>query len=47
MDYCAGGEIYDHCINYGSPVDESLVRIIAAQIVLAIKYIHEKDCVYR
>ena len=46
MDYCPGGELYFHLTRSG-PFQEHKARFYAAQIVLALEYLHSKDIVYR
>ena len=46
LDYCAGGELFFHLSKVGR-FDERRASFYAAEIVLALSYIHEMDIVYR
>lgn len=46
LDYCAGGELFFHLSKVGK-FQEPRAAFYAAEIVLALAYIHELDIVYR
>ncbi len=46
LDYCAGGELFFHLSKVGK-FQESRASFYAAEIVLALEYIHQLDIVYR
>jgi len=46
LDYCAGGELFFHLSKVGK-FQESRARFYAAEIVLAIAYVHKLDIIYR
>ncbi len=46
LEYCPGGEIFFHLSRVGN-FDEEVTRFYAAQILLAIKYLHSNDIIYR
>eukprot|EP00735_Rhodelphis_limneticus_P007646 TRINITY_DN20230_c0_g1::TRINITY_DN20230_c0_g1_i1::g.30313::m.30313 TRINITY_DN20230_c0_g1::TRINITY_DN20230_c0_g1_i1::g.30313 ORF type:complete len:514 (-),score=40.82,sp/P28178/PK2_DICDI/46.39/6e-106,Pkinase/PF00069.20/2.9e-68,Pkinase_Tyr/PF07714.12/1.1e-31,PX/PF00787.19/6.9e-18,APH/PF01636.18/9.8,APH/PF01636.18/0.002,Kinase-like/PF14531.1/1.1e+02,Kinase-like/PF14531.1/0.0017,Pkinase_C/PF00433.19/9.6,Pkinase_C/PF00433.19/0.3 TRINITY_DN20230_c0_g1_i1:290-1831(-) len=46
MDYCPGGELFFHLKRYGS-FDEHIARFFAAELVLALEYLHRLGIVYR
>ena len=46
LDYCAGGELFFHLGKLGK-FPEVRARFYAAEIVLAISYVHNLDIVYR
>jgi len=46
LDYCAGGELFFHLGKLGK-FPEPRAAFYAAEIVLAISYVHELDIVYR
>ena len=46
LDYCAGGELFFHLSKVGK-FSESRAAFYAAEIVLALEYIHQLDIVYR
>jgi len=46
LDYCAGGELFFHLSKVGK-FPEPRARYYAAEIVLAMAYVHELDIVYR
>jgi len=46
LDYCAGGELFFHLSKVGK-FQESRARFYAAEIVLAIAYVHQLDIIYR
>lgn len=46
LDYCAGGELFFHLGQHGR-FPESLAVFYAAEMVLALKHLHEKGVVYR
>lgn len=46
LDYCAGGELFFHLGKLGK-FQESRARFYAAEIVLAISYVHSLDIIYR
>lgn len=46
MDYCPGGELFFH-IQRVERFNEEAVKFYAAQMVLAIHYLHENNIIYR
>lgn len=46
LDYCAGGELFFHLGKLGK-FPESRARFYAAEITLAISYVHSLDIIYR
>jgi len=46
LDYCAGGELFFHLGKLGK-FTESRSRFYAAEIILAISYVHSLDIIYR
>lgn len=46
LDYCAGGELFFHLGKLGK-FTESRSRFYAAEIILAISYVHDLDIIYR
>jgi serine/threonine protein kinase len=46
LDYCAGGELFFHLGKLGK-FPEPRARFYAAEITLAISYVHELDIIYR
>lgn len=46
LDYCAGGELFFHLGKVGR-FPEVRARFYAAQIILALEYIHSLDIIYR
>mmetsp|Transcript_28170 Transcript_28170/g.45257 ORF Transcript_28170/g.45257 Transcript_28170/m.45257 type:complete len:487 (-) Transcript_28170:720-2180(-) len=46
MEYCAGGELFQHMQRQGV-FSESRTCLYAAEIVLALEFLHEKGIVYR
>ncbi|GFH54727.1 hypothetical protein CTEN210_11203 [Chaetoceros tenuissimus] len=46
LDYCAGGELFFHLSKVGK-FNEHRASFYAAEIVLALEYIHQLDIVYR
>ena len=46
LDYCAGGELFFHLSKVGR-FDEQRAAFYAAEIVLALDYVHQLDVVYR
>jgi serine/threonine protein kinase len=46
LDYCAGGELFFHLGKEGK-FDERRARFYAAQIILALEYLHDLGIVYR
>jgi RAC serine/threonine-protein kinase len=46
LDYCAGGELFFHLGKLGK-FKESRSRFYAAEIILAISYVHTLDIIYR
>lgn len=46
LDYCAGGELFFHLGKLGK-FPEPRARFYAAEIILAIKYVHSLDIIYR
>lgn len=46
LDYCAGGELFFHLGKVGR-FDESRSKFYAAQIILALEYVHKMGVIYR
>jgi len=46
LDYCPGGELFFH-LGRASKFEEARARFYAAQIVLALEYLHSRGIVYR
>jgi RAC serine/threonine-protein kinase len=46
LDYCAGGELFFHLGKVGRFTEER-AKFYAAQIILALEYVHSLDIVYR
>ena len=46
LDYCAGGELFFHLGKEGR-FSENRARFYAAEIILAISYVHSLDIIYR
>ncbi|CAD8181669.1 unnamed protein product [Paramecium octaurelia] len=46
LDYCKGGDLSYHIANQGKFTEEA-TRFYAAEILLAIEYLHTKDIIYR
>jgi serine/threonine protein kinase len=46
LDYCAGGELFFHLGKVGR-FTEDRARFYAAQITLALEYVHGLDIIYR
>ena len=46
LDYCAGGELFFHLGKLGK-FPESRARFYAAEIILAVSYVHSLDIIYR
>jgi len=46
LDYCAGGELFFHLGKLGK-FPEHRARFYAAEIILAISYVHSLDIIYR
>ncbi|CAD8085494.1 unnamed protein product [Paramecium primaurelia] len=46
LDYCQGGDLSYHIANQGK-FSEEAARFYAAEIILAIEYLHTKDIIYR
>jgi serine/threonine protein kinase len=46
LDYCAGGELFFHLGKLGK-FPEPRARFYAAEIILAIRYVHSLDIIYR
>ena len=46
LDYCAGGELFFHLGKLGT-FPEDRARFYAAEIILAISYVHSLDIIYR
>jgi len=46
LDYCPGGELFFH-LGRSSKFEEARARFYAAQIVLALEYLHTRGIVYR
>ena len=46
MEYCEGGELFDHIVNEGRIPESDSAKIIR-QILSAIKYLHDKNIAHR
>ena len=46
IDYCSGGDLSEHLVSKGTFTQEE-TKIIAAQIILALEYIHNLNVIYR
>ena len=46
LDYCAGGELFFHLGKVGRFTEERSM-FYAAQIILALEYVHKMDVIYR
>ena len=46
LDYCPGGELFFHLGKVGR-FPEERARFYAAQITLALEYVHQMDVIYR
>ena len=46
LEYCPGGEIFFHLSRVGN-FDEEVTRFYAAQILLAMRYLHTNDIIHR
>ena len=46
LDYCAGGELFFHLGKVGR-FPEDRAKFYAAQITLALEYVHGLDIIYR
>jgi serine/threonine protein kinase len=46
LDYCSGGELFFHLGKVGR-FPESRAKFYAAQIVLALEYVHQRGIIYR
>jgi serum/glucocorticoid-regulated kinase 2 len=46
LDYCAGGELFFH-LGHVQRFPEARARFYAAEITLAIEYVHNLDIIYR
>ena len=46
LEYCPGGEIFFHLQRVGN-FDEEVTRFYAAQIFLAMSYLHQNNIIYR
>ena len=46
MDFCQGGELYFH-IKQNKHFSEDVAKFYAAEIILALEYLHKKNIVYR
>ncbi|KAK8797868.1 hypothetical protein WA171_005397, partial [Blastocystis sp. BT1] len=44
-DFCSGGNLYSMLQTFGQ-LNESHVQFIAAQLILALRYLHEKNCIF-
>ncbi|BGP15723.1 hypothetical protein JCM10213_006106 [Rhodosporidiobolus nylandii] len=47
LDYKSGGEMFQHLQRDGGRFEEAKVRFYVAEIVLALRFLHEKGVVYR
>lgn len=45
-DYCQGGELFFH-LKRLRRISLSMVRFLAAELVLALGYLHDRDIIYR
>ncbi len=46
LDYCSGGELFFHLGKVGR-FSEERSKFYAAQIILALEYVHKLDIIYR
>ena len=46
LDYCPGGELFYH-LGKAKKFSEDRARLYAAEITLALEYLHKKGIVYR
>ncbi|CAB1120572.1 unnamed protein product [Ectocarpus sp. CCAP 1310/34] len=46
LDYCSGGELFFHLSRY-KRFPEGVVRFYAAELVLALKHLHDNNIIYR
>eukprot|EP00976_Prorocentrum_cordatum_P116568 1196181-Prorocentrum_minimum.AAC.3 len=46
MEYVVGGEFFTHLRNAGR-LDEKATRFYAAQVVLVLEYLHDRNIIYR
>ncbi|KAH7369458.1 MAP/microtubule affinity-regulating kinase [Plectosphaerella cucumerina] len=46
LEYCAGDELYNYLLNHG-PLPVYKVQKIFAQLVGAVSYVHQQNCVHR
>ena len=46
MDYCNGGEIFFH-LRREMIFSEQRTQFYAAELVLALEYLHSQSCIYR
>ncbi|CAN0080614.1 unnamed protein product, partial [Scytosiphon promiscuus] len=46
LDYCPGGELFFHLSRY-KRFPEGVVRFYAAELVLALKHLHDNNIIYR
>lgn len=46
-EFCAGGDLFQVMKRGCTPVDEDTIRVVAAQILLALEHIHSLGVVYR
>lgn len=46
LEYCQGGDLYTH-LHLNAPLSEERITFYAAQIILALEYLHEKNIIYR
>lgn len=46
LEYCPGGELFG-LLQKRSKLTEEQTKFYAAQIVLALEYLHSKDIIYR
>lgn len=46
LEYCPGGELFG-LLSKKSKLSEEQTKFYAAQIVLALEYLHNKDIIYR
>ena len=46
LEYCPGDELYNHLLKTG-PIEPSKVQKIFTQLIGAVSYVHQKQCVHR
>lgn len=46
LDFCPGGELFFHMNHYGK-LNEKVVKLIIAQVVLGLEYLHSQNILYR